>query len=243
MQIQDTTTNAIVTWDVGVLDTLLIDPFSENIRVEITAIDANNGGEVKDTSDALVVTVYNRSDISLFANVTSPAGAVDLTVSTGQKFDLQYFVRNNTANQAGYENGNLLIHSTTNSLLTFNNSDSLVINNFAPGRDTTTVEVGNSGDVVRDTIHALISQPPTDINSGTPAIIRRESETINFQIVPRAELWVEFIGLNDTTNNIRLTDQRFSINAVVRNRGIAATSSGRRTLIATLRLCFRSSAR
>ncbi|MHB2153751.1 Ig-like domain-containing protein [Calditrichota bacterium GD2] len=203
-----------------------------HIYVDALVQDANSGQTLILRSQSLPVRVITPPQIFLSARVKEPAGAKDFVVSTGQKVVLQSLIGN--AGMADFDTSGTLrlaagggIVFTKNRKTGQTNTTENIIEGFRSGayEDTLVMpDIAGQGMVY---VKILENERPADVNSGLPAVVKRDSVGIAFQIVKRADLVVRF-NKSETVDDtlFRSTNQQFNLEATVTNNGQAGLSSG-----------------
>ncbi len=219
-----------VEWQVVAPSTASSNPMS--IFVDVLVNDANSGQLMVLRSAALPVRVQTPAEIVLANNIAAPQGAKDYMVSTGQQVALQTIIGN--VGQAGFDTTGTL-RLTANGGIVFKhnrqngqaNSTVNVIEHFRKGVYQDTLIIPDTTGSASVSVQILDNERPADLNSGTPANVRRDSLGVAFVIVKRADLSVRFDQmptLNDTL--YRSTNQIFTVTAKVENRGTAGVTDG-----------------
>jgi hypothetical protein len=194
------------------------------IRVLVNASDANSGAPVTGQSSSLPVTVVARSEISVRSDITGPAGAKDLVVSTGQLVNMNFWIRD--YGFSGFDNSGVLHLSATNGVqFTSTNRDTLQVNGFVANNQqvySTTLRIPQSG-LTSSTLTLAVKQVPLDVNSLEPVVVRVDTVQFTLQVVPRADLAMQVLM---PEINVRLINQDVNVRAVVLNNGTANVDSG-----------------
>ncbi len=219
-----------VEWQVVAPSTATENPMS--IFIDVFVNDANSGQPMVIRLNALSVHVQLPAEIVLASKITAPDGAKDFTVSTGQQVVLQTVVGN--VGQAHFDTtGTLRLTATGGIRFKHNrqtgeaNSAQNVIPHFKKGVYQDTLIIPQSTGTGTVSIQILDDERPSDVNSGLPAKVRRDSLGMAFVMVKQADLHLHFDQmptLNDTL--YRSTNQTFTITAKVENKGTAGVEDG-----------------
>ncbi|OPX33620.1 hypothetical protein B1H10_05475 [candidate division KSB1 bacterium 4484_188] len=189
-----------------------------SIDVRAQAVEKNTG-EIRSATSSVDVTVQEKAQLSLDAQIVSPPGAMDRILSTYQSFALKITVNRLGEAQtvgdskvrvrlpAGFSFGDVggsrrdslfsIFENTSATVSVY--SDSIAHSNIAP-------------------LVIWISEPAFDVNTNdTAQVLIRQKEFDNLKIVKRANL----VLTSQTQADSLAKDQQFEIQAVVKNRGTA----------------------
>jgi hypothetical protein len=192
------------------------DPGFEVLTAEIIYAVSENTGEEVTPAPPLEsienVRVQQPASLSVNAQITNPDGATDGIVSAGQTFDIIALVTNASPDAQVSSDGQLTLTlwgdfgDVVPDVLTrvFQPGTSLVWTITAP------LTVG------LDSLSVAITQTPTDINTGSGAVVTQVEERMNIETEAAASLGnftAAIIAPAGATDNTLSTDQEFTVEA------------------------------
>ncbi len=213
----------------------------ENITVEASAFDEHSGDRIQSEPKTLPVTVQPRASLALQWEVAEPEGAIDLEVSTWQKFVIHTWIQNGgEAGTTGLNTVKISLpggyyfrkydHTQADSLLQVA-TDSLNYRSLEIFTDTV-------AHVQPERIRIALESAASDENTNAPAVIAGAIGTIQLKTVNRAAL---VLSLDSTQINVSQSET-FAVTGLLQNTGTANIEPGDSVRVAlridTSRLAF-----
>ncbi len=197
---------------------------NDSIYVTAYGFDENSGDAFSASSDKFGFTLSNRASIALNASIDNPEGAKNGVVSTDQDVILNINVTSTFADQTGFDNsGTISLKASGGVVFAESGTSTLSIPNFTKDPYLRTIRMPETDTTAVISVYIEEDNLPRDSNSGLPVAIQRDSININLQIIPKADLRLTAATVPVDTHSVilRTIDKPFTVNAIVRNSGLA----------------------
>ncbi len=202
---------------------LLADDFT--LRVSVSGVDTSGVGSQPSTSDSLTVTVVERAKVAVRSQLVAPAGALDGTLSTHQRFDVRLWV--DLSGEAGVQGNNILTIGVPAGFrisgMDPGQSLTLAVATRPENADTISIFAPDTVPAGAPQISVTLDSAALDENRNRQADIVQQSASFNVGVVRRAALRIDSLR---TTLPIVAPNQNFDVTARITNLGDAAVLPG-----------------
>jgi len=197
----------------------------DTIWVQVDAFDRNSNRDttIISETDSGIVRTINISNLAINAVITSPPGAQNTVLSTGQTFIARISVSNSGEADIIESTGEITVGLNNGLTFTETGNDTLFIPNFSTNTAyDREVNVPLSG-LDEAQVSAEITTRPHDENTNAETNVSVPASNIDLNVVTRAELQV-IAAMPDSI--VKGIDQEFDIHALVAKSGVAQIDSG-----------------